>query len=385
MNISNHNPLKILYVITGLSTGGAETMLYKLLQNINRSQFKPFVISLTNLGEFGPRIESLGVPVVALEMKFSTLLPIKFFKLFILIRRFGPSLVHTWMYHADLIGGIASRLAGVKALSWGIRHSDLTPGKDKRSTLLVMRICALMSSWLPRRILTCSKRAQEIHVSAGYCPAKMYLIPNGFDLTRYKHDPNANDSVCIELGLPCGTQLVSLIARDNPQKNHAGFLEAASYVHATRPDVHFVLAGTGIDQNNHRLKSLIERLGLQKNVHLLGRRDDIPRLMSSCILVSSSSFGEAFPNVLGEAMACEVPCVVTDVGDSAEIVGDLGKVVDAGDMLGLARNIVEIIDMKSEERTELGRVGRERVLEHYEISDITRRYENFYGSLLEST
>jgi glycosyltransferase involved in cell wall biosynthesis len=371
----------ICIIITGLSTGGAEMMLLKLMQRIDRRRFQPTVISLTSLGEIGPRIQALGIPVHALSMTPSASNIFKFMRLVGLLRQLGPDVVHTWMYHADLLGGLAARFAGIKTVTWGIRQSNLSPDQSKRSTLLVMKVCARVSGWLPRRILSCSERARIIHVAAGYRADKMVLIPNGFDLSRFQPDAAARDAVRAELGLEPDTPIVGMVARHDPQKNHPGFIEAAAKVHAALPLVHFVLAGTGIDWNNKRLMEFIEKANLSKQVHLLGRRDDVPHLMASFDVLASSSFGEAFPNVLGEAMASGVPCVVTDVGDSAEIVGDTGRVVASGDMDGLARHLVELLRLPANQRSQLGAIARQRVADRYEIGGIVLRYEAFYTQL----
>ena len=374
--------MKVVFIITGLSTGGAQTMLLKLLERIDRTRFEPEVISLTTRGRTGPRIEALGLPVHALGMQPGLPNPIKFANLVRLLRRSRPDAVNTWMYHADLLGGLAARMANVKALAWSIRNSDLSPGYNKCSTLLVAKICAYISAWLPRRILSCSGRARDIHVANGYDGGKMVLIPNGFDLSRFQPDAGMRDAVRAELKLASGTLIAGLIARDDPQKNHAGFIEAAAQVHKTLPQVHFVLVGDGINQDNKGLTALIDRIGLTGHMHLLGRRDDIPNLMAAFDVLASSSFGEAFPSVLGEAMACGVPCVVTDAGDSAEIVGDTGRVVACGDMDGLARQLIELLRWPAEQRAQLGALARRRICDRYEISDITRRYEEFYVQLV---
>ncbi len=195
-------------------------------------------------------------------------------------------------------------------------------------------------------------------------------------------DANARLSVRSELNLGKNTPLVGLIARFDPQKNHAGFFEAATRVNLSCPDAHFLLAGTGVE-DNPVLRHAIQQAGVEAKTHLLGRRDDIPRLMAALdVLTSSSSFGEAFPNVLGEAMACGVPCVVTGVGDSAEIVGETGRVVAAEDMHGLAHNIVEILRLSHEERRAMGAKARERICARYDIESVVRRYERFYENLI---
>lgn len=370
-------------IITGLSTGGAETMLLKLLEKLDRGRFSPEVISLTNLGEIGPRLAALGVPVRALNMRPNSLNLREFWTLTKHLRRKQPEVVHTWMYHADLLGGIAARLAGVRTIAWGIRQSNLATDLNKPSTLRVVKVCALLSRWVPSKILSCSERAMHLHVAEGYCASKMGLIPNGFDLTRFVPDESARRDVRAELGIASDTPLVGVVARDDPQKNHLGFIQAAATVHRAVPGCHFLLAGTGVDQNNAPLNRAIEQAGLQNSMHLLGRRTDVPRLMAALDVLASPSHGEAFPNVLGEVMACAVPCVVTDVGDSAEIVGHTGRVVSAGQMDELARELIALLAMPESDRRVLGAQARERIRTRYELGTITRRYEDFYQQLVQ--
>lgn len=370
--------LALTLVITNLATGGAEMMLLKLLQNIDRSRFTPTVVSLVGLGEIGPRIQALGIPVHALGMSRSMPNPLAMLKLVKLLRQLQPDVVHTWMYHADLLGGLAARLAGCDRVIWAIRQSNLSDAVNKRSTLWVVKVCALLSRRVPSQIISCSQRAKEVHTAVGYAADKLHLIPNGFDLDRFVPDAAARAAVRSELGLAADASLVGLVARFDSQKNHFGFIEAAAQVHAQLPDVHFVLAGTDVDGANAALNAAIAAQGLQAHMHLLGRRDDVPRLMASFDVLASSSHGEAFPNVLGEAMACGVPCVVTDVGDSADIVGTTGRVVAAGDMAGLAQGLVDVLRLPPEQKAQLGTQARARVAANYEIGHVTRLYEAFY-------
>ena len=376
-------PLRLVQIITGLSVGGAETMLLKVLERIDRSRFAPHVISLTAKGDIGPRIEALGVPVTALSMRAGRPNPMGFLRLVRDLRLLRPDAVHTWMYHADLVGGLAARLAGFRGIGWALHHSDLSKDKNKRSTLWVVRACGRLSPLVPRLILCCSEKSRQVHIAAGYAAAKMRVIPNGFDLKQFAADPGARRSVREELALPVDSQLVGLVARYDPQKNHLGFIEAASLICHALTNVHFVLAGTKADGGNAPLVAAIQKAGLADRFSLLGRRDDIARLMASLDVLASPSHGEAFPNVLGEAMACGVPCVATKAGDSAEIVGDTGRVTAVGDMKGLARHIVELLCMPREERIALGQRARERVNARYEIGQVVRQYERFYEELLE--
>lgn len=374
--------MHVLYIITGLSTGGAETMLLKLLERIDRQRYVPMVVSLTTLGETGPRIAALGIPVEALGMAPGFPNPIRFLRLIQLIRRIKPDIIHTWMYHADFLGGLAARFARVKAVAWCIRNSNLDADKTSRSTRSVVAACARVSGWLPHGIVSCSANARAVHEALGYNAAKMVVIPNGFDLARFKPDGAARVQIRSELGLVVDTPLVGLIGRFDPLKNHMGFFEAAATLLRHRPGVHFVLVGQGVDANNPVLQAAMSKAGVTGHVHLLGRRDDMPKIMASLDVLASSSYGEAFPNVLGEAMACGVTCAVTDVGDSAYIVGDTGRVVASGDMVGLAWALEELLRMTPDEKLAMGAAARSRVASCFSIDAVARRYEGFYEQLL---
>lgn len=377
--------MRIAFIITGLSTGGAEMMLQKLLQNIDRKRFEPLVISMTSKGEIGPSIEALGIPVLALGMRRGIPNPMALLRLWRLLRGFKPDLVNTWMYHADLLGGLTARFAGCKQVIWGLHHSNLSRADNKFSTLIVVWLCSFLSKYLPVGILSCSHRAKVIHVHAGYAKEKIHVIPNGFDLTKFAPELTARTSVRSELGLPPDTQLVGVVARYDPQKNHLGFLQAAAQVLSEMPRVHFVLAGTAVDSENHELQAAIAALpGLQPHMHLLGRRDDVPRLMAAFDVLASPSNGEAFPNVLGEAMACGLPCVVTDAGDSAEIVGPTGRVVPVGDMPAFAMQLLEVLCLPAIERETLGLQARARVQAQYEIVHVAGQYQAFYERLVNA-
>jgi glycosyltransferase involved in cell wall biosynthesis len=297
------------------------------------------------------------------------------------LRETQADIVHTWMYHADLVGGFAARGAGVRAIAWSIRNTNLDRDKTRLLTHLVVRVNALVSGWLPTSILSNSEVARDAHIALGYAQSKMTVIPNGFDLTRFKPDPGARASVRQELRLTPETPIVGIVGRFDPQKNHAGFLEAAGLLRRMRPEAHFLLVGPGLDECNDRLADVARRCGVADVTHWLGQREDIPRLMASFDVLASSSFGESFPNVLGEAMACGVPCAVTDVGDSASIVADTGRVVSPGDMPSLAAAINDLLALEATQRTSLGCRARARVEEHFEIGRIVRRFEDYYDQL----
>lgn len=377
--------LKLVFIITGLSTGGAEMMLFKVLKFLDRQRFEPYVISLTSEGELAPQISELGISVHCLQTKSGLTVVRAFFRLIRLVKSIQPDIVHTWMYHADLMGGLAAKFAGVKAIAWCIRNSNLEPKLTKLSTRMIVRLCALLSHWVPALILSCSEQARLIHVRCGYRAEKMLVVPNGFDLIKYKPDGAAKISVCDELGLAHDCLLIGNIGRFDPQKNHAGFFSVIEFLHQKMPQLHFLCVGKDIDSVNPVLAMAAKDADVVENCHFLGLRNDIPRIMAALdVLVSSASYGEAFPNVLGEAMACGVPCAVTEVGDSAYIVADTGRSVAVGDMRGLAVAVHELLTLSTEEIRVLGEKARARVAEHFEIRHIVREYENFYLRLLES-
>lgn len=357
-------------------------MLLKLLQGIDRSRFEPHVLCLMRNGEIGTKIANLGIPVEAINLHPALPNPLKLWHLKSRIKLIKPQVVQTWMYHADLLGGLCARYAGSGRIVWGIRNSSLDPKLVKPTTRLVAKVCARLSSWLPNRILSCSDEARDRHVALGYEASKFEVIANGFNLKSFRSDDTARGTLRFALGLNSNTPLVGLIARHDPLKNHDGFLRAAAIIRNSVPDVQFLLAGGGIDSNNASLREAIAKLKLDDAVHLLGQRDDMPMLMAALDVLASSSHGEAFPNVLGEAMACGVPCVVTDAGDSAQIVGDTGEVVAVGDMAGLAQKTIKLLTLPVEQRCALGRLARERVENRYEIGQVVTRYEQFYEQLV---
>jgi glycosyltransferase involved in cell wall biosynthesis len=374
--------IKVVNIITGLSPGGAEIMLLKLLERIDRNHFSPHVISLTTKGKIGPRIEELGIPVEDLKMGYNYLLLGNFIKLIFRLRKLRPDVIHTWMYHADLLGGLAAIFAGITKIAWGIRHGNFSLKYNKFSTLMIARACGLISRWIPRKIISCSKLAGELHVNIGYDNQKMIIIPNGFDVQRFQPEPQARNAVRQELELSPEVPLVGMIARYHPQKNFRGFCQAAGLIHKQLPNVHFLLAGTDVDKSNDELRKSLDLFGVWEVTHLLSRQENIPRLMSALDVLASTSYSEGFSNVLGEAMACCVPCVVTDVGDSAEIVKNTGRIVKSGDMNGLAKGVLEVLAMSKSVRQDLGQHARDKIILKYEIGKVVSRYEAFYDSML---
>jgi glycosyltransferase involved in cell wall biosynthesis len=373
---------RVVHIISGLGVGGAERSLLELLRVMDRRAFESTVVSLSDAGPVAESIRELGIGVSALGMSRSRPSPFGLAGLARAVRRLRPDVVQTWMYHADLLGGLAARIPPATPAAWGIRHSDFAPETTSVRTLRVVRLCAALSRALPARIVCCSHVARRIHEEMGYDAAKMLVIPNGFDLGVFRPDPAARDSVRAELGVPRESVLIGAVGRYHPQKDHANLIAAAGILVGGGADVHFVMCGDGIDDGNRELAELLARGGIARRAHLLGRRDDVERIFASLdIATSSSSYGEASPRVVGEAMASGVPCAVTDVGDSAIIVGDTGRVVEPRNASALAAAWDALLALGPDGRRRLGETARARVREHYDIRETGACFGALYEEL----
>jgi glycosyltransferase involved in cell wall biosynthesis len=222
------------------------------------------------------------------------------------------------------------------------------------------------------------------HEALGYRTEKRVILPNGFDMQHFMPSEQARLQLRSELGLSPSTLIIGKIARYHPMKDHANFVCAAAHLMRSHPDVHFLLAGEKVDGTNFTLMRLINELNLGARTHLVGERDDIHRIIAALDIVSSASaYGEGFPNVIGEAMACGVPCVATDVGDSALIIGELGGVVPPRQPQALSMAWHTLIDMGQAGRVKLGLMARRHIKEHYSLPSITARYEQLYRDIDE--
>jgi glycosyltransferase involved in cell wall biosynthesis len=297
------------------------------------------------------------------------------------IRESKPDVVHTWMYHANLIGALAARLADGVPVVWGIHHTTLDPRIDKRRTMLVNRVCASLSKGFAARIACCSEASLRVHKELGYAADKLEVIPNGVDLEKIKPDPAARASVREELGIPADALLIGIAARFHPLKDHSNFVHAAARLHQQMPEVHFLLCGLDVTWQNSQLREWINTAGIRDCCHLLGVRHDISRLFAAMDVATTASRSEAFPVVIGEAMACGTPCVVTDVGDSALIVGETGTVVPPGDAHALAEAWRKLIVAGPRVRHRLGLAARRRVQQHFALPVIVERYQAIYARL----
>jgi len=370
--------IKTLHIITGLHTGGAEMMLYKLLCAIDREQFDPVVISLMDKGTIGLRIEELGIPVCVVKLNRGIPTPSGFLGLLKLIKMCDPDLIQSWMYHANLAAILAlSVIRNRVPVIWNIRHSLHELDKERLLTRLVIRMNSLLSG-KPAAIVYNSETSIKQHREFGFQALHDVVIPNGFDTMQFKPNKSARRQFRMELGLEEAI-LIGHVARYHPMKDHECFLRAAALLSCTVPEARFVMAGREVDSKNVKLICLIEKLNLRGRVFLLGERDDVSNLTAALdISTSSSAWGEAFPNVLGEAMACGVPCVATNVGDSERIVAETGKIVPIRDPEAIAQAWLDILELGYENKQELGRLARERTEKLFSLDAVVEQYQQLY-------
>ncbi|MBU6480169.1 MAG: glycosyltransferase [Nitrospirae bacterium] len=369
--------IRIVHVISSLNTGGAEVMLAKLVGAMDRSRFSNTVISLTDRGQLGREIESFGVAVHLLGMKRGRPDVFALPRLIRLFNSLNPTIVQSWLYHADLLSTLAVKFSSSPILVWNVRCSDMDLNRYRPLTRWVQRVLAWWSV-TPAAVVVNSEAGKQQHERLGYRPRRWDVIPNGFDTQRFRPDTSLRLPLRQEWKVPQDAVIVALVARVDPMKDHATFLAAAQEVARARHDVYFLLVG----KDTQALAPAVAAKGLTDQVRLLGYRSDIECLLPGVdVACLSSAFGEGFPNVLGEAMACGIPCVSTDVGDARSIVADTGLVVPARDPASLAHAIIDLIDRGPSAREHLGRAARTRIETKYSLARIVDRYTALYSDL----
>ena len=373
----------ILHIITDLATGGAELMLERLVGHQSREgRYRHKVISLRTLGQVGPRLQAAGIEVEAMGMTSPAGLAIGFVRLVRRIRQLRPDLVQTWMYHADLIGGVAARLAGHRRILWGVRISDISPALGvSRSLIWSRRLCVSLSGIVPQRILYVAEAARKVHESIGYPASKSVVVPNGYLLPSPDRAAESRRRIRDELGLADGDILIGSAGRFSPQKGYRGLVAAAAETVRRFPKARVLILGREVTWDNEELAGWIREAGLADRFHLIGEQRNVLDWLAALDIFALNSLDEGFPNVVAEAMSVGAPCIVTDVGDAALLVGDSGIVIRSGDLGGLTGALERLIGAGEAERRRLGEAGRRRVEATYSLSVVSERYGKLYDEL----
>ena len=349
---------RVMHVISGLDTGGAEAFLVQLATALKARGFEQDVVSVTTPGMHAANLQATGIPVHALNVGSLAGAMAAVGRLAALVRKTKPDVMQGWMYYGDLFATLANRIVpGKRQLFWNLRASNMSEGGYGR----LIRINSALSAW-PDMIIANSQTGLDFHLQQGYRPRRSDIIPNGVNTGKFRPDPGDRAAVRAELGLPEDAVVAIHIARLNPMKDHANFLQAMQNL----PQIRGVLVG-----------ALTETLDLPGNVMALGLRTDVERLYRCAdIVASSSAFGEGFSNAIAEGMSSGLVPVATDVGDARLIVGNTGQVVPVRDSDALAKALTA--EAGRSDRAARKRAARARIVENFTLDRAVERFATLY-------
>lgn len=374
--------VKILHVIIGLNVGGAEMMLKRLVESnpVNHA-YRHVVISLTNFGELGEKIQSKGVDVYSLDMRIALGIPFVLWRLVRLIRWIQPDIVQTWMYHSDFLGGLAAHLAGCKRVIWGVRTTHIRAG-DSFVTVIVRWLCARLSSRVPSIIVCAAEASRQSHIAVGYDATKMVVVPNGYDFSWLKASIEDRQSLREQYSIAQNEVVVGSLGRYHADKDQENFIRAAGLLAEQYPLLRFLMVGRGLDWDNSQLVSWIINTGFKRRFVLLGERKDVPQCLVAMDIFCLHSRTEGFPNALAEAMAMGLPCVTTDVGDAALLLADTGVVVPKEGFVAMAQGVQKLLVLEPPARQALGELAKARVMAEFSMLRARERFEEIYKKIL---
>lgn len=377
--------IKIVHIINSLFTGGAEQFLNQLIQNSLNSDSSHSIITLIDGGDITTQLKQKEYNITSTGLNNVLSLPKAIKKLAATLNKEQPDIIQTWLYHSDFIGGLTGKLITKKPVIWNVRHANLEFQNNKIATLLIVKILSYLSKNVPHTILANSSSAVKSHISWGYNKNKFHIIPNGINTSRFTYNAQQRIHLRNSFKIQQNDFLIGMIARFNPQKDFHNFLKSASNISKKYQHVKFLLCGREVNNENKFLTDLILKYNLSNKCILLGYRTDIPYLLSCLDLYVSSSAGESFPNSVAEAMACSIPCVVTDVGSSAEIVGNAGLSVPAKNPTLLAQASGQFIQMSAEERHHYAKLARQRICMFYSMTSAINSYNKFYKHIFNTS
>ena len=371
--------IKVAHIITGLDTGGAEMMLYKILkQNSVSSNYDCIVISLLKPGSIGKKIQDLKVPVKTLNMRSGSMPSINsLFLMFRILGDFKPSVIQGWMYHGNLLCVLSRmRFPRVKVF-FNIRQTIYSLKNEKIITAVVI-IFNMLLSRLAYKTIYNSHLSKRQHISIGFSKNNALVIGNGFDLDIFRPSSDERTKIRKELNIGNDELLVTHISRLHPMKDHETLLKSIQLTIKNNNKIKFLLIGKGVD-NNIELERQAQNLNIKDNIIVLGEKSNISKILASTDLtVLTSAWGEGFPNVLGESLASGVLCVSTDVGDSKLIIDEYGFIASPGSYEQISSAILKALSMSHEERLALGLKARNYIEKNYSIDKVYNEYLNIY-------
>jgi glycosyltransferase involved in cell wall biosynthesis len=327
---------RVLFLIHSLGVGGAERQLCVLAAGLRRAGHEVGVCVLFRGGPYADQlVAATGVELLTID-KSGPLKALRFFwRAARVVRRFRPDVVHGYMDDANLVAAVTRVAVPRATIAWGVRNAQLNFEVGDRLGPIVAYLCRPLS-WLADVIITNSGQAAANYVARGYPRSRMHVIPNGVDTETFRPDPAGRRRLRANWGIAPDDLLVGIVGRLHPDKDHPTFLSAAGHLAERRPEARFVCVGDGDEPYRSELLARMRASSLGDRLRYVPFRDDMPAVYSALDLATLSSVNESFPNTLAEAMACGVPCVGTDLGDTRLIIGPHGEIVPPRDARALA-------------------------------------------------
>jgi glycosyltransferase involved in cell wall biosynthesis len=370
----------IVLLVPSLEPGGAERQVVELALGLARHGHRVVVMVFRSGGAFEADLKLSNVRLISLE-KGTRWNVVSFIARFLReLHKERPSILYGYLSTPNLMAILVKPLLRRTRIVWGIRASNLDWSAYDRFSGLIDRLESRLAG-IPDLIVTNSYEGKTDAVARGFPAQKMVVIHNGIDVVRFQPDASARRQVRAEWGVGESDRLIGLVARFDPMKDHPTFLRAAAEVARVVSNVRFAIVGGGQSDYEKQLKEIASGLPLSSNLLIwAGTRNDIQRINSALdIACSSSSYGEGFSNAIAEAMACGVPCVVTNVGDSTLIVGDTGVVVPRSSPGALSDALVRLLAMPASELAALGVAARARIVSEFSTERLVEKTEEVLG------
>ncbi len=376
--------MKILHVISGLKSGGAEGVMYRLICNDKKNDH--YVISLTDEGFYGHKLKKKKIFLKCLQIKKDIKSIFVFFKLLYFIKKINPEIIQSWMYHGDILGGLAAKLLGKKKIFWNLRNSDLNLKWANKITIFLAKLNSSLSYLIPYKIISCSNKSTKTHLQLGYCKRKITLIDNGFDNVRFNFKENYRAFWRSNLKINRKDIIFCFVGRWSLQKDFKTLFYAFSnFLHTkkNKKKIKLLLIGKDINIKNEYLKKELIKYKLSKNVSLINETEKVNEILNVAdIGIFSSKGNEGFPNVIAEKMLTKIPCIVSDVGDAIRIVGNNGLIYKKNNWIDLNKKINIIYDQfifnplywKSK-----GFFSRKKIEKNFSIKKMVKSYQDTWS------
>ena len=372
--------MKVLFLCRVLDYGGAENQLVSLAKKLSERGIETGIAVHYSGGGLEDELKGSKVAIFPLNKQGRWDILGLYRELVRVVSNEKPDVLHPYLADSNALSVLVKPFLPKLKIVWGVRASYVDFDRYDWLTKALFATTCRLSRWADLIIVN-SHAGRVFHQRRGYPSKKIVVIPNGIDTCRFSPDPDAGARVRREWNVPGNENLIGLVGRLDPIKDHPTFLEAAALTLKHRDDVRFVCVGGGKSPYKEELQRMAAHLRISDRVLFAGLRRDIHAIYNSFNIATLTSLGEGFPNVVGEAMSCGIPCVVTDAGDSERIVGSTGIVVPPGDPQALARGWQRILEMGREEKADLGYKARDRIVSSFGTEVFVDRTEDTLRSL----